>query len=448
MGWVLCAGAVGVLARAVLAPRVTAARTCPKCEYDLTGLGLKCPECGRVAASETQVVRTLRAKRRLLALAALLALGSVASFFGAQTRKDGALSVLPLWVLVEVSPLIPTDVLALEWTRREWNERSISDEDRIYVMRRSLAGNVLARREDPEWAGSFGRLLQSATLNFGRSHVGTWRDVRGTVLSGPMVAALEEVVLGQPYRVAAHTHSHWPEGVGIVATADVDSWGPECRVLVRGAWRSSDGSSGEVPLNFPHEVIELEGVRGPGRVTVTFDWELLLHETEGGSPPVLATCREEVLITIGGAPEDVLTTIRRGSIDVELQSALQVIPIRNGVLVAPRSLLKRTGDFDNSTMIVGTLAVFRDEQIVLRKSIAWVPPDGLGEVINLPEGALKELNSDVISGQLGRWRVRLTSDLVTACRMLEDHRYWVGEVSWPVSLPRAEWSPDEAREPN
>lgn len=315
-------------------------------------------------------------------------------------------------------------------------------------MRRSLAGNVLARRKDPEWAGSFGRLLQSATLGFGRSNNGTWRDVRGTVLSGPMVAALEEVVLGQPYRVAAHTHSHWPEGVSIIATADVDSWGPECRVLVRGAWRSSDGASGEVPLNFPYEVTELEGVRGPGKVTVTFDWELLLYVAEGGNPPVLATCREEVLITIGGAPEDVLTTIRSDSVNEELQSELRVMPIRKGVLVAPRSLLKRLDDFDNSTMIVGTLAVFRDEQFVLTKNIAWVPPDGLGELIELPEGALKELKSDVDSGQLGRWRVRLTSDLVAACRMLEDHRYWVGEVSWPVSPPGAEWSPDEAREPN
>jgi hypothetical protein len=56
-------------------------RRCPRCWYDMTGVGLRCPECGFAALDE----RALNRDRRRLKLAVL----------GALVAAAGA--ILPLW---------------------------------------------------------------------------------------------------------------------------------------------------------------------------------------------------------------------------------------------------------------------------------------------------------------------------------------------------------------
>jgi hypothetical protein len=74
--------------------------------------GLRCPECGREAKSECKLFRTRR--HWWMAL-----VGSVALLVGAghvlypKVRRDGPLSIVPLWVLVR---LAPEERQAASWT--------------------------------------------------------------------------------------------------------------------------------------------------------------------------------------------------------------------------------------------------------------------------------------------------------------------------------------------
>src|SRR5262245_31036433 len=75
LGWTLAAGSGLLLVWALLWDRARGRRRCPACWYDMNGVsGLRCPECGRVAASAGKLQRTRR-RWRWTPVAAALALG-------------------------------------------------------------------------------------------------------------------------------------------------------------------------------------------------------------------------------------------------------------------------------------------------------------------------------------------------------------------------------------
>src|SRR5262249_1720497 len=62
--------------RSLFADRSRGRRRCPKCWYEMTGVGgTTCPECGRTAARERRLFRTRRHRWRAVAFAALVLLG-------------------------------------------------------------------------------------------------------------------------------------------------------------------------------------------------------------------------------------------------------------------------------------------------------------------------------------------------------------------------------------
>jgi HEAT repeat protein len=81
-------------------------RRCPKCWYDMTGLALKCPECGHDAKREQQLFRPCRYRRRF-ALALLILAASYATWVGPSVKRDGPIAAIPSWVLIAGLPYFP-----------------------------------------------------------------------------------------------------------------------------------------------------------------------------------------------------------------------------------------------------------------------------------------------------------------------------------------------------
>jgi hypothetical protein len=115
MWWVgggLAAGAgVWLLYRAMLWDRARGRRRCPGCWYDMAGLvGLRCPECGRVARRE----RTLRRTRRRWwwgCVGVVLVVAGLSGMYAPTAIRLGWPGAVPTWVLVWATRLhgVPDD---------------------------------------------------------------------------------------------------------------------------------------------------------------------------------------------------------------------------------------------------------------------------------------------------------------------------------------------------
>jgi len=83
--------------------------SCPRCRYDLTGLGPKCPECGHEADGERDLFKRRR-RRWAYAFALLLPLLGYAFIATPRILKGGPLGAMPTTTLI----------LGLEWWPEEW----------------------------------------------------------------------------------------------------------------------------------------------------------------------------------------------------------------------------------------------------------------------------------------------------------------------------------------
>lgn len=76
LGWTLAAAGVVLLVWALFWDRSRGRRRCPKCWYSMEGVpGLRCPECGREAKSESGLLRTRRRRWVAVIAVAIIAAG-------------------------------------------------------------------------------------------------------------------------------------------------------------------------------------------------------------------------------------------------------------------------------------------------------------------------------------------------------------------------------------
>lgn len=107
LGWVLLPAGIAIALWALLRDRSRGRTRCPKCWYDMTGLastgeGRMCPECGVVVKRDSDLLRTRRHWRGVVAGAALLMAGMVS--LSVPGWRYGWVGVLPSSVLVYVAP--------------------------------------------------------------------------------------------------------------------------------------------------------------------------------------------------------------------------------------------------------------------------------------------------------------------------------------------------------
>ncbi len=108
-GWGLAGTAAAALLWALFADRARGRRRCPSCWYDLSGVGLTCPECGSTARSERALRRTRRRWRIAVVMAVLVVVGTqVAGQAG--RGKEKWTRFVPTSVLVWMaSPVTPRE---------------------------------------------------------------------------------------------------------------------------------------------------------------------------------------------------------------------------------------------------------------------------------------------------------------------------------------------------
>ncbi|MBL8764130.1 MAG: hypothetical protein JNM07_07665 [Phycisphaerae bacterium] len=183
--WLIAAAALGAslpaLAWSLAWDRARGRERCPSCWYDMGGVpgvcDIRCPECGRVAATRRALARTRRRP-----LVAALALAVLAAGGGAaltpKVRRDGWLSIVPTEVLVRTM-----DVSDHRWTaaRGEFNRRllnaGVSDRQWGIVLERAADRFLVTRDRWPVGAPLRGKLWLDSQLGAGsiramRSHKG------------------------------------------------------------------------------------------------------------------------------------------------------------------------------------------------------------------------------------------------------------------------------------
>jgi hypothetical protein len=102
MAWAILAAGVLLTAWALFGDRSRGRRRCPNCWYDMTGAGLTCPECGKVARAESGLYRDRR--RWTWVLVGMLAVSLAwAPALQSNRHYEGALGFLPSSVLVLIA---------------------------------------------------------------------------------------------------------------------------------------------------------------------------------------------------------------------------------------------------------------------------------------------------------------------------------------------------------
>jgi hypothetical protein len=113
--WNSLAAGVGVFSLAALAWAFRGAssrgrRRCPRCDYDMAGGGLLCPECGHEAGHTSALYRRRR-KPRIAVLAALGLLLAAGLQGVPRVREGGWRAAIPATVIISFLPWMPDTVL-------------------------------------------------------------------------------------------------------------------------------------------------------------------------------------------------------------------------------------------------------------------------------------------------------------------------------------------------
>lgn len=121
LGGILGLAGLWMLYFAFLRDRSRGRRRCPQCWYDMSGTNsLTCSECGRVAKSERQLLKTRRRWR--CAAVAIVIMSLVPAHSAYQHYRDvGWSAAIPIEVL-----LWAADTLHSDWALSEFEERSNS----------------------------------------------------------------------------------------------------------------------------------------------------------------------------------------------------------------------------------------------------------------------------------------------------------------------------------
>ena len=118
----LASFAIVLIAWAIRGERSRGRRRCPRCWYDMSGSGLRCPECGFEARHSSALYRPRR-RWKAAALASLLLLGAAILHGVPRVQRGGWRAAFPTTVLIATLPWLPDSLsidpdpgLAENWT--------------------------------------------------------------------------------------------------------------------------------------------------------------------------------------------------------------------------------------------------------------------------------------------------------------------------------------------
>jgi hypothetical protein len=153
VGGVVALFGLGLVLRAVLGAR-TRGRHCRGCTYSMVGVpGLTCPECGRVAADEAELLKHPRRGRRVTVGVLLLLLGALLAVHGEARRRPNA-----WWSLAPRSALVlgywATGVDGATWElHARLLPQRVMVNNMLYMTMRPPAANSPSRNATPTTRG-------------------------------------------------------------------------------------------------------------------------------------------------------------------------------------------------------------------------------------------------------------------------------------------------------
>lgn len=191
-------------------------RRCPRCWHDLSATpGQTCGECGYAARREGDLHRP---RRRLgIAGAALVALLTGVSVVHWNASEVDYYAILPTRVLlwsISWSEWLPEDV-RIELSQRI-SRREISDEERLNLLARCLAGDSTAPPGSPAWARRYGAFLAW----WQRRDFANDAERRRLLVLPPQIvsSALTAPVNGEPGFVQLRIRDWWPPETDVRVT--------------------------------------------------------------------------------------------------------------------------------------------------------------------------------------------------------------------------------------
>ncbi|TVQ33772.1 MAG: hypothetical protein EA376_01370 [Phycisphaeraceae bacterium] len=430
----LAAAGLALLAWSLFWDRARGRRRCPKCWYDMAGaVGLVCPECGRDAKREREMLRTRRRWGWAVA-GCLVIVGAYGVYVGQAVRARGWAAAVPSWALVHLVP-------------------------------------VLSHERGDEWMQSL-------------NHA-TWREIEHRRSAGTLRALKERMLMNRIARVNAGdpdpiiiVRDGWPTGMDIHIEVLPPLWvqGRRGRVLVvtpraPGMAQASAhvmGRDALVARNATYygrlSLLQNIGTPPPGVTRIELDIELREgppsenrairgYEQTGGSNvySVVWRSRQTLELARADGADESLTEFSSPAIESVLRESANVsikldhlhdralVETRMDWEMARRSLCKIQND-----VLALRMEILRDGEVVAtgyaglehvasRRSGAGMLLELLHPVSAYSVVAPLSEQFAAIGIEDSEWTARLAGDPHVALRYPDAARYWKGEVVVPVT---------------
>lgn len=435
---------IALLCAALVGDRSRGRRRCPRCWYAMEQAAANvgestrpCPECGRIIRAEQELLRTRR--RWKLAIVALPLLAAAWVTYRAPViQKEGWISQVPTWVLLEALPIGGRQ----DWAERELQTRLnsslrstgasssvLSEADIAMIVRGVRKGTWFVRPADEGWKASYGALWKTLRGTYHLSD-GKFKRFSGEDVSQALADALESMA-ELPPTVRVHTRARWPEGFGVLVQTKVEHlWPYGFDDDERLTWSCDLGETPKVNDFKRYTVLNLGGRKG--RTVLTGSLEILRFRgyNRERSPTVVMVVPVNLEFDIGGSVDEILEPISSAVLDQSLATGAQFF-VKEGMVQLTQPQGPMGVDFSGG-VFAGVVEIICNDRVLhschfrcMSGSRSWTFGDCDGEGSQEERRMLKgEFDPD--------WFIRVRSDPAWSLYELDATRYWVGQFDVPL----------------
>lgn len=461
IGGVVALGALWLLMWALFRDRARARFRCPGCWYDLRGpegeapaLPVTCSECGRVIAK----IRPLRKTRRrwrwaMVAVMLVLASGVIAYYPGA--HRNGWLSIVPTWFLIDSMPVFGyPSPLTDELLRRHgysggrYNPMSgrtrtqsvprLSVADQIHLADTVAHGSWGARPTSARWRSTLGQFARENRNYFFDLGFPDHAWANANSAADPALRKAISQLYALPMVVRFRTRPVWPEGHSLYIETSAEQWWPWPtgeRVVVRDR-RTDQWYEAINPRGFA-----IEGLvgKGSGEVELEVRVQWIRQAEKGSSWADRQGFGARVPYRIEKTIDQIITPVVDPAIDQLIAGSRYNGRMRADIRLPSTRTAQTRG------IAFGVIVEYMLDGVIQATERAWWPGgepvespwESFGSVWidgpRFPEGSKKRSPWSAQPGE--NWTVRIRSDPETALRVIDADKYWQGDVTVQLTIP-------------
>ncbi len=437
-GVIALIGGVWIIRKALFGDREAFIRRCPHCLHNLTGTpGLRCGECGIIAASEESLHFRIRHWRTAGLTMLALTLGALIILGRASDR--GIAGLMPTKVLIWFLPSAQTSNSNLydELIARMRSDLLSTGEWQMFIGR-AARGDRDHPPASPAWESKYGNIIAR-----GHGFNGLWRTL-----------GIEADTLALPASLEMETRPVWPSDLPVCIELSLRDWWPEgteSRVHLIAhaldardqpvqeplmAWRVLRGPrpliQDSLPLTLPDLPNDANGVVFTYRIERRHsEYDHEWREVARGEERVPFTQAPETMSDVLEPVSDVLldhavSRSFRGDATRWKAGTLRFV-----VRFDPRQTMVPSAP--EGTAIGVRVEVLYDGEPLRTSRVWWMAASGREQLdVELPE--FHDPRLDTASIERGRWSLRITGDPQIALRVTGARSYWAGTVEVPLAV--------------